>query len=266
MNNFVSVIKKVSPITWKVGILLIVILTISETIFAITSFDKESKYQDLIKNMRIILFVPSNISKDGILNTIQEQLGDTKIIKPQDAAKLLPNILKNGIDKSYIQKLPTVIIITNSSKLFSIKTIDKLKRLRPSGISMSFNEDKMNTLFHNYRTFHMHFIITVFIVMVVAILLYYIVRLIFRNESQALAAFIWHIGVDRKFLSGMGNLFFLLITLIATFLSAAALMLSFFLKLLGAVDITAATLSFVVILTVNMMLSVVMATGCWKVK
>jgi len=266
MNSFVAVIKRASPITWKVGILVIVMLTIFEVIFAVVSFDKENRYQNLIKDMRIVLFVHSNISlSSSIPNIMEGQFGNIKIIKSRDAVKLLPNILKNGIDKSYIKTLPTVIIITNSNKLFSVKSINKLKKLRQSGITINFNENKMNELFRNYNVFHIHFIIMLLAIIVAAILCYYTVKLIFKNESRALSAFVWQAGIERSALNGMGNLFFLLITLIATFSGLTiALTSSFFLKLLGKIDVTTITVLLIVILLVNMMLSAAAAVGCWK--
>ncbi len=266
MNNFVAAIKKVSPITWKVGILVIAMLTIFEVIFAVVSFDTENRYQNLIKDMRIVLFVPSNINLSGSIPNIMEgQFGNIKIIKPRDAVKLLPDILKNGIDKSYIKTLPTAIIITNSDKLFSIKSINRLKKLRQRGITVNFNEAKMNKLFRNYNIFHMHFIIILLAIIIAAILCYYIMKLIFKNESGTLAVFVWQAGIEKSTLSGMGSLFFLLITLIATFSGLTiALTSSFFLKLLGKIDITTITVLLIIILLVNMLLSAAASAGCWK--
>lgn len=268
MNSFVAIIKRVSPITWKVGILVIAMLTIFEVIFAVVSFNKENRYRNLIEDMRIILFVPSNVSLSGSIPNIMEgQFGNIKIIKSRDAVKLLPDILKNGIDKSYIKTLPTVIIITNSNKLFSVKSIDRLKKLRQSGVTINFNENKMNELFHNYNVFHIHFIIILLAIIVAAILCYYIVKLIFKNESGALAVFVWQAGIERSALNGMGNLFFLLITLIATFSGLAiALTSSFFLKLIGKIDVTTITVLLIVILLVNMLLSAAASAGYWKTK
>ncbi|GMT43231.1 MAG: hypothetical protein IEMM0003_0050 [bacterium] len=263
MNGLISVLRRLSKTTWVVGILLIMFITVVETLFFAYAYNLNRHYTEQVKNIKLTIFVqqPNNLGK--IANLVKSKLGGKqKIIKPNDAIKLLPMQMQKTVGKGYLALVPYIIVASNSQSDFTLERIVKLKSLLTNyNATMGFNRQKIKTAFKNLIDFRLILLGAIVLFVAGNLLFGYIIRRIFIHESRKFSIFLWNLGIQKRFVNLIGLLFFGQIAVAASVLGQIiAFLLLFVLSAVNSIDIQLFAAGIIGIFVINI---IVLTAASW---